>query len=101
MLLELGIDIGSLDAVVCAGYPGSIAGVWQRFGRAGRRQDRSLALLVTSSSPLDQFFAQQPENLIGAPIEHARIDPNNPEILVQHLKCASFELPFKAGEGPR
>jgi DEAD/DEAH box helicase domain-containing protein len=96
--LELGIDIGSLDAVVCAGYPGSIAGLWQRFGRAGRRQEGSLAVLVASSAPLDQYCANDPSVLIGGNIEHARIDPDNVEILVQHLKCAAFELPFKEGE---
>ncbi len=96
--LELGIDIGALDAVVCAGYPGSVAGLWQRFGRGGRRGEASLALLVTSSAPLDQFFAADPEALIGAPVEHARIDPDNIEILVAHLKCAAFELPFEEGE---
>ena len=97
--LELGIDIGCLDAVVCAGYPGSIAALWQRFGRAGRRQEGSLAVLVTSSMPLDQFFAGQPNAVVETPIEHARIDPNNIEILVQHIKCAAFELPFEEGEG--
>jgi DEAD/DEAH box helicase domain-containing protein len=96
--LELGIDIGSLDAVVCAGYPGSIAGLWQRFGRAGRRQEGSLAVLVASSAPLDQYCASDPNAIVGAPVEHARIDPDNVEILVQHLKCAAFELPFKEGE---
>jgi DEAD/DEAH box helicase domain-containing protein len=97
--LELGIDIGSLDAVVCAGYPGSIAALWQRFGRAGRRKEGSLALLVTSSAPIDQYCASDPKSVLFAPIEHARIDPDNVEILVQHLKCAAFELPFEEGEG--
>ncbi len=96
--LELGIDIGALDAVVCAGYPGSIAATWQRFGRAGRRNGRSICVLVTSSAPLDQFLAREPEYLLGAPVEEARIDGDNPEILVQHLKCGAFELPFKRGE---
>src|SRR3954464_14728128 len=89
--LELGIDIGALDAVVCAGYPGSIAALWQRFGRAGRRGHPSLALLVCSSAALDQYFAAAPELLVGSPVEEARIDPDNAEILIQHLKCAAFE----------
>jgi DEAD/DEAH box helicase domain-containing protein len=96
--LELGIDIGELDAVVCAGYPGSVAATWQRLGRAGRRGKKSIGVLVASSSPLDQYLAREPSFLLGAPIEEARIDPDNVEILVQHLKCAAFELPFRAGE---
>ncbi len=96
--LELGIDIGELDAVVCAGYPGSVAATWQRFGRAGRRGAESICVLVASSAPLDQYLAREPAFLLGAPVEEARIDPDNVEILVQHLKCAAFELPFKRGE---
>ena len=96
--LELGIDIGELDAVVCAGYPGSIAATWQRIGRAGRRGDRSIGVLVASSAPLDQYLAREPGYFLGANAEEARIDPDNVEILLQHLKCAAFELPFKRGE---
>jgi DEAD/DEAH box helicase domain-containing protein len=96
--LELGIDIGELDAVICAGYPGSVAAMWQRFGRAGRRGGLSVCVLVTSSAPVDQYLARDPAFLLGAPVEEARIDPDNVEILVQHLKCAAFELPFARGD---
>ncbi len=96
--LELGIDIGELDAVICAGYPGSVAGTWQRFGRAGRRGETSICVLVTCSAPLDQYLAREPKFLLGAPVEEARIDPDNVEILIQHLKCAAFEMPFRRGE---
>jgi DEAD/DEAH box helicase domain-containing protein len=96
--LELGIDIGELDAVICAGYPGSVAGAWQRFGRAGRRGEESVAVLVASSAAVDQYIARCPETLFDADVESARIDPHNTEIVVQHLKCAAFELPFVAGE---
>ncbi|MEM7678667.1 MAG: DEAD/DEAH box helicase, partial [Myxococcota bacterium] len=99
--LEMGIDIGSLEAVVCAGFPGTMAGLWQRFGRAGRRDEHkeSLAVLVASSAPLDQFLAGAPRSLVEAPVERARIDPDNIEILIQHLKCGAFELPFDEAEG--
>lgn len=96
--LELGIDIGELDAVICAGYPGSIAGTWQRFGRAGRRAGTSIAVLVASSAALDQYLARHPDYVLDAAAESARIDPHNTEIVVQHLKCAAFELPFVRGE---
>ncbi|PRQ07814.1 putative ATP-dependent helicase Lhr [Enhygromyxa salina] len=92
--LELGMDIGGLDAVVLAGYPGTRAATWQRSGRAGRRQDPSLTIMVLSSRPLDQFVSAAPEFLFGEPPEHARIDALNPEILVPHLRCAAYELPF-------
>ncbi|MBK7582328.1 MAG: DEAD/DEAH box helicase [Myxococcales bacterium] len=93
--LELGIDIGDLDAVVCVGYPGSVAATWQRFGRAGRRGTTSIALLVCSSDAVDQYLARDPEYLLGAGAEEARIEPANTEVLIQHLKCATFEAPFR------
>jgi DEAD/DEAH box helicase domain-containing protein len=97
--LELGIDIGDLDAVICVGYPGSVAATWQRFGRAGRRGDKSIGVLVLNSQATDQFLAAQPEYVLEAGAEEARIDPENVEILLQHLKCAAFELPFAKAEG--
>jgi DEAD/DEAH box helicase domain-containing protein len=96
--LELGIDIGHLDAAVLAGYPGTIASMWQQAGRAGRRSGLSLAVMVATSSPMDQYLATHPAYLFGSPPEHARINPENPFILVNHLKCGAFELPFAAGE---
>src|ERR1700722_6232920 len=96
--LELGIDIGSLDAVVMAGYPGSIASAWQRAGRAGRRQSASAAVLVASSAPLDQYIVEHPDYFFDRPPEHAYINPDNLEILLGHLKCAAFELPIRDGE---
>ena len=97
--LELGIDIGSLDAAVLAGYPGTLASLWQRAGRAGRRQGASLAVLVASSAPLDQFIVQNPDYFFTRSPEHAQVNPDNLEILVSHLKCAAFELPLEASEG--
>jgi len=91
--LELGVDIGHLDVAVLAGYPGAIASLWQQAGRAGRRSGCSAAVFVATSAPLDQFMVTHPEYLFGMPPEHARVNPDNPFILVSHLKCAAFELP--------
>jgi DEAD/DEAH box helicase domain-containing protein len=96
--LELGVDIGSLDACVIAGYPGSIASLWQQSGRAGRRGGRSLTVYVARSSALDQYLVNHPDQLLGSTPEHARINPRNLFVLVDHMKCAAFELPFEAGE---
>jgi DEAD/DEAH box helicase domain-containing protein len=96
--LELGIDVGSLDAVVMAGYPGTIAATWQRAGRAGRRSGSSCAVLVASSAPLDQFIVRHPDYFFGNTPEHAFIQPDNLEILINHLKCAAFELPIGPDE---
>ncbi|HVT49433.1 MAG TPA: DEAD/DEAH box helicase [Vicinamibacterales bacterium] len=96
--LELGIDIGALDVAVLAGYPGTIASTWQRAGRAGRRSGRSAAVLVTSSAPIDQFLARNPDFFFGASPEHALVNPDNLHILLDHVKCAAFELPFTTTE---
>lgn len=96
--LELGIDIGGLDASVLAGFPGSIASSWQQAGRAGRRQGLSLSILVASSAPTDQFLVTHPEYFLGRSPESGYIDPDNPYILTDQLKCAAFELPFADGE---
>ena len=96
--LELGVDIGSLDVVVCNGYPGSIAATWQRLGRAGRRQQASLGVMVASSDPLDQYLVRNPEFFRGSPPEHARLHADQPLILLDHIRCAAFELPFLRGE---
>ena len=99
--LELGIDIGALDVSVMAGYPGTIAATWQRAGRAGRRSGRSAAVMVASSAPLDQFVVRNPSYFFDASPERALIDPDNLHILVDHVKCAAFELPFTAGRDVR
>jgi len=96
--LELGVDIGQLGAAVIAGYPGTIASLWQQAGRAGRRSDVSAAVLVASGAPLDQFVAANPRYLFENPPEHGLINPDNLAILLRHLRCAAFELPFEAGE---
>ena len=96
--LELGIDIGALDVAVMAGYPGTIASTWQRAGRAGRRSTRSAAVLVASSAPIDQFVVRNPSYFFDASPEHALINPDNLHILLDHVKCAAFELPFSEDE---
>ncbi len=96
--LELGIDIGALDVSVMAGYPGTIAATWQRAGRAGRRTTRSAAVLVASSAPIDQFIVRNPSYFFGASPEHGLINPDNLHILLDHVKCAAFELPFTNSE---
>lgn len=96
--LELGIDIGSLDVSVLAGYPGTIASTWQRMGRAGRRSGMSVAVLVASSTPLDQFIVNHPEYFLSQPPEMGLINPENIHILISHLQCATFELPFRQDE---
>jgi len=96
--LELGIDIGSLDGVVLAGYPGTIASTWQRLGRAGRRSGKSIGVLVSSSSPVNQFIFNHPEYFSEKSPETGRINPDNMTILIDHIKCAAFELPFIKNE---
>ncbi|PJA76218.1 ATP-dependent helicase [bacterium CG_4_9_14_3_um_filter_65_15] len=96
--LELGIDIGRLDVCIMAGYAGTVAGTWQQAGRAGRRNDISCVVLIASSSPLDQYIINNPDFFFGRSPEHATVDPDNLVILMSHLKCAAFELPFAAKE---
>ncbi len=96
--LELGIDIGTLDVAVLAGYPGTIASTWQRAGRAGRKTGASAAVLVASSSPLDQFIVNNQEYFFSKSPEMALINPDNLSILVNHVECAAFELPLEDGE---
>jgi DEAD/DEAH box helicase domain-containing protein len=96
--LELGIDIGALDVSVMAGYPGTIAATWQRAGRAGRRNRSSAAVMVASSAPLDQFIVRNPAYFFDASPERALINPDNLHILVDHIKCGAFELPFSGTE---
>jgi DEAD/DEAH box helicase domain-containing protein len=96
--LELGIDIGSLGAALLVGYPGTIASAWQQAGRAGRGEEPSLAVLVATADPLDQFLAHQPQYFFGRSPEQALINPDNLLILLDHVRCAAFELPFQPGE---
>lgn len=96
--LELGIDIGRLDVSVLAGYPGTVSSMWQQAGRAGRRQSVSASIMVASSSPLDQYLAAHPDYLFGLPPELSALDPDNLVILMSHIKCGAFEIPFGDGE---
>ncbi len=96
--LELGVDIGSLEACILSGYPGSIASTWQQAGRAGRRTGLSCAILVSRSTPLDQFIIHHPDYFFGRSPENARLNPENLTILLSHIQCAAFELPFRSGE---
>jgi DEAD/DEAH box helicase domain-containing protein len=96
--LELGIDIGSLDISVLTGYPGTISSTWQRAGRAGRKTGKSVAVLIASSAPIDQFIVNHPDYFFSKNPEKALINPDNLSILVSHIECAAFELPFTEGE---
>jgi len=96
--LELGIDIGGMGAAVLTGYPGSIAAMWQQAGRAGRKTDAALAVLIASANPLDQFLAHHPDYVFARSPEQALINPDNLLILLGHLRCAAFELPFRKGD---
>ena len=96
--LELGIDIGRLDVCIMAGYAGTVASTWQQAGRAGRRQNLSAVVLVASSSPGDQYIINNPDYFFARSPEHATLDPDNLVILMSHLKCAAFELPFMEDE---
>jgi len=96
--LELGIDIGSLTACVLCGYPGTIASTWQQAGRAGRRKDTALTVLIASSAAIDQYIVNHPEYFLAQSPEHALLSPNNLYVLLSHVKCAAYELPFEDGE---
>lgn len=96
--LELGIDVGSLDAAILVGYPGTVSSTWQQAGRAGRRATQSLAILVAYNDPVDQYMMHHPEYFFSRNVERAIIDPNNPHILAHHLECAAFELPLAADD---
>jgi len=98
--LELGIDIGDLEATVLTGYPGSIASAWQQAGRSGRSQDKSLSFLIGLDNPLDQYFMRHPDSFFGKSFENALVNPDNPYILRDHLLCAAWELPLGAKDEP-
>ena len=100
--LELGIDVGGLDAALLVGYPGTIASLWQQAGRAGRGKDPSLAVVIALGDPLDQYYVRHPDELLGKPHENALLDPDNVYILRRHLPCAAHETPLRvSGEDLR
>jgi DEAD/DEAH box helicase domain-containing protein len=94
--LELGIDVGSLEAAIIVGFPGTIASTWQQAGRAGRASDDSLSVLIAYDDPVDQFIVRHPEYFFAQSPEHAVVDAHNPYVLANHLQCAAFELPLSA-----
>jgi len=96
--LELGIDIGDLEATVLTGYPGSIASTWQQAGRSGRSRDRSLSFLIGLDNPLDQYFMRHPDYFFQKNFENALVNPGNPYILRAHLLCAAWELPLSSDD---
>ncbi len=96
--LELGIDIGDLDATVLAGYPGNVASAWQQAGRSGRSENPSLSILVAQNNPLDQYLMRNPQFFFSRRFEQALLNPNNPYVLEPHLLCAAWERPLAAGE---
>src|SRR5690606_8524377 len=93
--LELGVDVGSLDAVVIAGWPGTVASLWQQAGRAGRRGREAIVVFVADDNPLDHYLLAHPEDLWGRPLEAAVVDVSNPYVLLPHLRCAAWELPLR------
>jgi len=99
--LELGIDVGHLDAALLVGYPGTVASFWQQAGRAGRGERASLAVLIGQDNPLDQYFMRHPKELFGRPLEHALIDPDNLYVLLRHLPCAAHEVPLAVEPEPQ
>jgi DEAD/DEAH box helicase domain-containing protein len=99
--LELGIDVGSLDAAIIVGFPGTLCSLWQQAGRAGRRQEDSLAIFIAYDDPVDQYLMREPGFVFEKPLEQAVIDPDNPHILAAQLACAAFELPLTSDDLPR
>ena len=92
--MELGIDVGDLDATILTGYPGSMASTWQQSGRSGPRGERALSVLVALDNPLDQYLMRHPEAFFGRPMESARLSPSNPYVLKPQLLCAAYEAPL-------